>query len=147
MLGIILSLSNLASVRKQAHISLQCILSWLLLSKWEVADFISVRSQPAQAQALIWPNQFGIHVEKRIDQVQGTSVGIYLHCKQQGYFPEQCPMPFSNFHELTSVSLTPFFNGVIGSPISPASELMGLFLRLNSEHLKSWLSQLALPEP
>lgn len=66
------------SLQREAHIFLQCILSRRLLSKWEVADFISVCSQPSLARALIWPNQFCIHAEKRVDQIQGTSVCIYL---------------------------------------------------------------------
>lgn len=57
---------------------LQCILSRRLLSNWEVADFISARSQPSLARAMIWPNQFCIHAEKRVDQVQGTSVWVCL---------------------------------------------------------------------
>lgn len=63
----------------EAHIFLQCILSWRLLSIWEVADFISVCSHSLHwHELLIWPNQFCIHAGKWVDQVQGTSVCIYL---------------------------------------------------------------------
>lgn len=47
-----------------------------------MADFISVCSQPSLARALIWPNQFCIHAEKRVDQDQATSVCIYLDWEQ-----------------------------------------------------------------
>lgn len=72
------------SLQREAHIFPQCILSRALLSKWEVADFISVCSQPSLARALIWPNQFCIHAEKRVDQVQGTSGCIYLDGSKHG---------------------------------------------------------------